>query len=60
MDRPAPSSGPPRIGKSPIRVMIVDDSLVARTVLSRIIYVLVGLSALWQIVPLVSGNANRA
>ena len=30
------------------------------TVLSRIIYVLVGLSALWQIVPLVSGNANRA
>lgn len=41
MERPAPLTGPPRIGpasaRSPIRVMIVDDSLVARTVLSRII-----------------------
>ena len=41
MQRPAPNSGPPRIGRpqarGPIRVMIVDDSLVARTVLSRII-----------------------
>lgn len=41
MDRPAPLTGPPRTGsaerRGPIRVMIVDDSLVARTVLSRII-----------------------
>ena len=37
MQPPAPHSGPPRIGRKPIRVMIVDDSLVARTVLSRII-----------------------
>ena len=46
-------------------VGLFDFNLVAAifgdmTVLSRIIYVLVGLSALWQIVPLVSGNANRA
>jgi two-component system chemotaxis response regulator CheB len=39
--RPALHPGPTRIGgqhtRSPIRVMIVDDSLVARTVLSRIV-----------------------
>ncbi len=41
MNRPAPLTGPHRIGAADrggaIRVMIVDDSLVARTVLSRII-----------------------
>lgn len=41
MNRPAPLTGPPRTGPAargrPIRVMIVDDSLVARTVLSRIV-----------------------
>ncbi len=41
MDRPAPLTGPPRIAAASrgrtIRVMIVDDSLVARTVLSRIV-----------------------
>jgi two-component system chemotaxis response regulator CheB len=37
VERPPPPSRPPRIGRKPIRVMIVDDSLVARTVLSRII-----------------------
>ncbi|WP_241229754.1 chemotaxis-specific protein-glutamate methyltransferase CheB [Tsuneonella rigui] len=41
MDRPAPLTGPPPhrplAGRRTIRVMIVDDSLVARTVLSRIV-----------------------
>ncbi len=41
MNRPAPLTGPPRTGPAArgrrIRVMIVDDSLVARTVLSRIV-----------------------
>jgi two-component system chemotaxis response regulator CheB len=41
VNRPAPLTGPPRIGPAArgrtIRVMIVDDSLVARTVLSRIV-----------------------
>jgi two-component system chemotaxis response regulator CheB len=41
MDRPAPVTGPPTVATArrgrAIRVMIVDDSLVARTVLSRIV-----------------------
>lgn len=41
MSRPAPITGAPRSGLAPsrrtIRVMIVDDSLVARTILSRIV-----------------------
>ncbi len=40
MDRGAATAGGssgPRNGRSPVRVMVVDDSLVARTVLSRIV-----------------------